>query len=434
MRGYVEVKQCASISLLIWLTLSVVRVFSPEPSSSHGTASELSTGKRGMRDESQEGLTAGLLGSSYALLSTSGGVMGSKGDSGNLEATPTPCGQLGDAADPGCTHSSALVPRIDGARQAGPSTASAGLLHDELREGAAAAAAATTATASPSTPGFVACTPYASHDVAVERCESYCAIQHRSFHCRLCKCKACAFCRANASAAAGGRSADAEDGGVDRRGEREARGRRGRRGRGRRGRGRGARARGASRGARDGEVHGRRGGAIADPLDEAEAEGEREEEVESVPTSATAAALASASASASERSVAVGVLTQSRDSPRWLALEATWIHQFDQVMVFESHTDVAKARARAWHRRKSERLWRLGAHARPIEGSRKRERETRRWSEMETRSKRQRERQAGRLRHRVGQERVRDSDSDGDGDSDSDSVGKRAREHGREED
>lgn len=38
----------------------------------------------------------------------------------------------------------------------------------------------------------------------------------------------------------------------------------------------------------------------------------------------------------------MGVLTQALDSPRWHALEATWIHQFDRVMVFESHTDVAK--------------------------------------------------------------------------------------------
>ena len=40
--------------------------------------------------------------------------------------------------------------------------------------------------------------------------------------------------------------------------------------------------------------------------------------------------------------VAVGVLTQSRETTRWRALEATWVSLFDHLMVFESHTNLAR--------------------------------------------------------------------------------------------
>lgn len=44
----------------------------------------------------------------------------------------------------------------------------------------------------------------------------------------------------------------------------------------------------------------------------------------------------------SQARVALGLLTQSKASPRYLALAATWLPLFDDVMVFESHTDVAR--------------------------------------------------------------------------------------------
>ena len=40
--------------------------------------------------------------------------------------------------------------------------------------------------------------------------------------------------------------------------------------------------------------------------------------------------------------VAVGILTQSKDTSRFMALEDSWAPLFDQLMVFESHTDVAR--------------------------------------------------------------------------------------------
>ena len=41
--------------------------------------------------------------------------------------------------------------------------------------------------------------------------------------------------------------------------------------------------------------------------------------------------------------VAVGVLTKSRTSERYAALQATWLPHFGQVLVFESHTEMARA-------------------------------------------------------------------------------------------
>jgi hypothetical protein len=40
--------------------------------------------------------------------------------------------------------------------------------------------------------------------------------------------------------------------------------------------------------------------------------------------------------------VAVGVLTRSRNSSRFRALESTWLGQFGEAEVFESHTDVSR--------------------------------------------------------------------------------------------
>ena len=40
--------------------------------------------------------------------------------------------------------------------------------------------------------------------------------------------------------------------------------------------------------------------------------------------------------------LALGVLTQSKASPRYQALAQTWLPQFEHVLVFESHTDVVR--------------------------------------------------------------------------------------------
>ena len=42
------------------------------------------------------------------------------------------------------------------------------------------------------------------------------------------------------------------------------------------------------------------------------------------------------------RRVAVGVLTHSKASPKYASLEETWLPLFEQVVVFESHTDVSR--------------------------------------------------------------------------------------------
>jgi hypothetical protein len=40
--------------------------------------------------------------------------------------------------------------------------------------------------------------------------------------------------------------------------------------------------------------------------------------------------------------LALGVLTQSRASERWKALEETWISSFPKILVVESHVDVSR--------------------------------------------------------------------------------------------
>ena len=46
--------------------------------------------------------------------------------------------------------------------------------------------------------------------------------------------------------------------------------------------------------------------------------------------------------------VALGVLTESRESARFKAMESTWLNQFDYVMVFESHTDSVARVQQIW--------------------------------------------------------------------------------------
>ena len=42
-----------------------------------------------------------------------------------------------------------------------------------------------------------------------------------------------------------------------------------------------------------------------------------------------------------QQRVAVGVLTQSKASPKYASLLETWLPLFEQVVIFESHTDVS---------------------------------------------------------------------------------------------
>lgn len=84
------------------------------------------------------------------------------------------------------------------------------------------------------------------------------------------------------------------------------------------------------------------GGAAAAASGPAASVGERDVP----PPSGRAAAMArsaagppTSDADGHRHSVALGVLTESRESARFKAMESTWLTQFDSVMVFESHTE-----------------------------------------------------------------------------------------------
>ena len=94
-----------------------------------------------------------------------------------------------------------------------------------------------------------------------------------------------------------------------------------------------------------------RGGAAAAASGPAASDGERDVP----PPSGRAAAMArsaagppTSDADGHRHSVALGVLTESRESARFKAMESTWLTQFDSVMVFESHTESVSRVQQIW--------------------------------------------------------------------------------------
>jgi len=62
----------------------------------------------------------------------------------------------------------------------------------------------------------------------------------------------------------------------------------------------------------------------------------------------TRSAPATSDAGGHRHSVALGVLTESRESSRFKAMETTWLTQFGSVMVFESHTQSVSRVQQIW--------------------------------------------------------------------------------------
>jgi len=193
---------------------------------------------------------------------------------------------------------------------------------------------------------------------ATSGCERGCRARRWSVHCQRCECARCSFCAADASSSSSSTSSElqlplppppppppppqARSASVSNRGR--GRGRRRRKtnnnNNGRRGLGRG---RGGGRSGRGGRsaANGSRGRA-GDSYDYDDEE-EEEEEEEGAQQHRRRQRNHLTNATAASNLLALGVLTQSKTSPRFASLAFTWLPHFQPyVMVFESNTDVSR--------------------------------------------------------------------------------------------
>mgnify|MGYP006134237433 CR=1 FL=1 len=185
----------------------------------------------------------------------------------------------------------------------------------------------------------VACTVARKGDAATAACEPFCAVEHREHHCSLCKCRACRFCDATSPQlnehhapqrhAASTRTSwqpSSEPARVA--------------------------ARPGLTNATTAATAAARAGSVSHSDGDFDGEGVGVSAVSRAPSAEVSLPTPQSTSmvvSGHKHTVALGVLTESRESPRFVALESTWLNQFEFVMVFEHRgTSISRALAAGW--------------------------------------------------------------------------------------